>query len=111
MRLGRAEAAVRAGDGTVGERNLANEARIRTGVEVSQTVPQTRRDAEAGGIGAGVQRARGVDGSDGTVALESHANSSCGRVTPFSATQLFLLRISHAHGLARLARQQRRDRP
>ena len=31
-------------------------------------------------------------------------------MTPFSATQFFLLRISHAHGLACFARKQRRDR-
>src|SRR5262245_54651582 len=102
MCLGRAKAPVRAGDGTVGERDLAHEARIGTGIEVSKTVAQTRRDAEAGSVGAGVQRARGVDGGNSAAALESHADSSCGCVTPFPAAQLFLLRIPHAHGLARL---------
>src|SRR5262245_57354421 len=111
MRLRRAEASVRAGDWTVGERNLAHEARIGAGIEVSKTVAQTRRDAEAGSVGAGVQRARGVDGGNSAVALESHADSSCGCVTPFPTAQLFLLRVSHAHGLARFAGQQRRDRP
>src|SRR5262249_34710643 len=44
-------------------------------------------------------------------ALESHADSSCRCVTPLPTAQLFLLRVPHAHGLARFARKQRRDRP
>src|SRR4029077_12907236 len=40
-----------------------------------------------------------------------HTDISCGCVTPFAATQFFLLRVSHAHGLARFPRQQRRNRP
>ena len=111
MGLGRAEPAIRSRDRTVGVGDLADKASIGTGVKIGESVAEPGSDTVARCIGSGVERARGVNGRDGAVAFEPHANPGRRRVAPFAVTQFFLARVAHAHGLARFTREQRRDRP